>query len=100
MYSIECHPPDFYKSSPYNSPYDVHICAYNALLRIVGKMHTQLFSGGIEALGMNKRLDLPVVISQFEAELTHCHEEWYRRIEERRIPHDLIYEMRSALLPL
>jgi hypothetical protein len=97
---IECHPPDFYKSSPYNSPYDVHICGYNALLRIVGQMHTELYSGGVACLGVNKRLDLQTIIPQFDEKLTRYHDEWYQRIEERRIPGDPIYEMRSALLPL
>lgn len=100
-YSIECFPADFYKSSPYNSPYDVHICSYNHLLRIVGKMHSELYAGGVSTLGLNKRLDFATIIPHYDREIQECNDQWSQRLNERRpvIP-DPIYEMRNALQPL
>jgi hypothetical protein len=97
---IECHPPDFYASSPHNSAYDIHICAYNALLRIVGQMHTELYAGGVASLGINTHIDLQARIPQFAEKLARCYDEWYPIIEDRRIPGDSVCDMRTALWPL
>lgn len=54
LFSISCHPFEFYKCSPYNNPYDVQLCGYNGLLRIVGEIHENLYSGRNVSLGLNK----------------------------------------------
>lgn len=36
---------EWYKRSPFNMPYDVHLCAYTELLRIVTRFHDDVWSG-------------------------------------------------------
>jgi hypothetical protein len=64
-------------------------------------MHSELYSGGVSTLGLNKRLDFSTIIPQYDQEIQECYDQWYQRMEERRPAiSDPIYEMRSALLPL
>lgn len=37
-----------------NAQHDVHLCAYSALLRIVGKFHDEIFSDPSTPTGLNK----------------------------------------------
>ena len=69
--SIVQHAKDWYKKSKYNLnvslplaweghvayaffQHDVHLCAYNALLRIIAKFHEEVFSDTSSPTGLNK----------------------------------------------
>ena len=45
---------DWYKRSKYNHPYDVHLCAYSSLLRIVAAFHEEIFSDKDSPSGLNQ----------------------------------------------
>jgi len=45
---------DWYKRSKFNDRYDIGLCAYTSLMRIVAKFHEELFSDPDTATGLNK----------------------------------------------
>lgn len=45
---------DWYKRSAYNLPYDVHLCAYTELLRLVTRFHEEVYSDQSVSNGLNK----------------------------------------------
>lgn len=73
---------DWYKKSQYNIQYDVHMCAYTALLRIVAKFHDEIFSDPNSASGLNKSIDFRTVTLTHDAHLMRYKEEWSRRFKE------------------
>jgi hypothetical protein len=52
---IACHSDDWWKSSPYNmSNFDIHICAYNAELRVMSAFKAQIYNDPNHPTGLNK----------------------------------------------
>ncbi|KAF8063303.1 fungal-specific transcription factor domain-containing protein [Lyophyllum atratum] len=90
---------DWYKKSKYNLPYDVHLCAYSALLRIVAKSHDEIFSDPSSPSGLNKQVDFRSVTMNHDAQLTRYHDEWTKRFAERSDPNDAASAFRCSLLP-
>ncbi|KAJ7641594.1 hypothetical protein FB45DRAFT_359818 [Roridomyces roridus] len=90
---------DWYKKSPYMSSYDIHMCCYTALLRVVGSFHEELFSDPTSPSGLNKRIDFRTVTLQHDAKLTVFKEEWARRFDEESDPNDRKTILRCKLLP-
>ena len=45
---------DWYKKSKYNHKYDLHLCAYSALLRVVAKFHEDIYSDTNSPSGLNQ----------------------------------------------
>jgi hypothetical protein len=45
---------EWYKKSIYNHPFDIHLCAYVSLLRIVSHFHEEIFSDPDAPTGLNK----------------------------------------------
>lgn len=45
---------DWYKRSAFNLPYDVHLCAYTELLRLVTRFHEEVYSDQSVSNGLNK----------------------------------------------
>jgi hypothetical protein len=86
------------------SQYDIQLSGYNALLRIVGEIHSNLYAGRNAALGLNKvravghttrsisykpcssaqDLEFHNIIPEYDAQLTQYYEDWYQRIEEAK----------------
>jgi hypothetical protein len=90
---------DWYKKSQYNLKYDVHLCAYAALLQIVAKFHDEIFSDPTSPTGLNKKVDFRSVTLAHDAHLTSYHEEWSRRFKEDSDPDDPTCAIRCLLLP-
>ncbi|GLB42696.1 putative fungal specific transcription factor [Lyophyllum shimeji] len=90
---------DWYKKSKYNLPYDVHLCAYSALLRIVAKSHDEIFSDPSSPTCLNKQVDFRSVTMNHDAQLTRYHEEWTKRFAESSDPNDPGSVFRCSLLP-
>ncbi|KAF8659280.1 hypothetical protein AX16_001855 [Volvariella volvacea WC 439] len=90
---------DWYKKSRYNLPYDVHLCAYSALLQIVARFHDEIFSDPSSPSGLNKRVDFRTVTLTHDANLTAYHEEWSRRFDEDSNSDDRSCKFRCSLLP-
>lgn len=90
---------EWYKKSPYNIPYDVHLCAHSALLQIVAKSHEEIFNDPSSPTGLNKSVDFRTVTMNHDAQLTRYHEEWSRRFAEQSDPNDPGSAFRCSLLP-
>ncbi|KAK7047769.1 hypothetical protein VNI00_006097 [Paramarasmius palmivorus] len=90
---------DWFKKSPYNLDFDVHLCGHTALLRIVARFHEEIFSDSSSPSGLNKRVDFRTVTMNHDAHLTQFEEEWTRRFAECLKPGDQGAEFRCKLLP-
>ncbi|KAJ8522831.1 hypothetical protein ONZ45_g676 [Pleurotus djamor] len=90
---------EWYKSSPYNHPYDVHLCAHTALLRIVARFHEDIFSDPDSPTGLNKDVDFRTVTMTHDNHLTEYHQEWTQRFKDTLDPNDPGCAFRCLLLP-
>ncbi|KAL0948305.1 hypothetical protein HGRIS_010897 [Hohenbuehelia grisea] len=90
---------EWYKASAYNHPYDVHLCAYTALLRIVARFHEEIFSDPDSPTGLNKSVDFRTVTLAHDEHLTAYYEEWSKRFAEDSDPNDPGCAFRCLLLP-
>ncbi|KAJ8689224.1 hypothetical protein PTI98_013267 [Pleurotus ostreatus] len=90
---------EWYKSSRYNHPYDVHLCAHTALLRIVARFHEDIFSDPDSPTGLNKDVDFRTVTITHDNHLSEYHQEWEKRFQESSDPTDLGCSFRCLLLP-
>ncbi|KIY45806.1 hypothetical protein FISHEDRAFT_48653 [Fistulina hepatica ATCC 64428] len=93
------HAKDWYKKSPYNSKYDVHLCAHNALLRIVARFHEEIFSDPSSPSGLNKQIDFKSVTEKHDEFLKEYHHEWQQRFKDDSDPEDPGAALRCLLLP-
>ncbi|KAI6043555.1 fungal-specific transcription factor domain-containing protein [Pisolithus marmoratus] len=90
---------NWYKKSLYNSKYDIHLCAYTALLRIVGQFHGDVFSDPDSPTGLNRSIDFLNVTIEHDNRLTLYFDEWTRRFDEESDPSDSGSAFRCKLLP-
>ncbi|KAJ7302054.1 hypothetical protein DFH08DRAFT_919001 [Mycena albidolilacea] len=90
---------DWYKKSPYNTTYDLHMCAYTALLLVVAGFHDDIFSDPTSASGLNKHVDFRSVTIAHDAKLTAFSEEWSKRFAEESDANDRKCLVRCKLLP-
>ncbi|KAJ7711995.1 hypothetical protein B0H16DRAFT_1744612 [Mycena metata] len=77
---------DWYKKSPYNSSFDIHMCCYTALLRVVARFHDEIFSDPASPTGLNKRVDFRTVTLLHDAKLTAFSDEWTQRFAQDSDP--------------
>jgi len=89
----------WYKSSQYNHPYDVHIIAYTTLFRIVNKFHQDVFSDPNVPNGLNCSIDFRAVTLEHDRLLTDWRQEWAERFEQDSDHNDEASEFRVKLLP-
>ncbi|KAH7879353.1 fungal-specific transcription factor domain-containing protein [Lentinula edodes] len=90
---------DWYKKHKYNHPYDVHLCGYTALLRIVARFHDDIFSDPNSPSGLNKHVDFRGVTLEHDKKLTTYHKEWEKRFNDALQPDDRGSAFRCLLLP-
>ncbi|KAI9508705.1 hypothetical protein F5148DRAFT_1148845 [Russula earlei] len=91
---------EWYKSSPNNHPYDVHIIAYTSLFRIVNKFHQEVFSDLTAPNSLNRSIDFRAVTLEHDRLLNNCRQEWAERFERDSDHSDAACEFRVKLLPL
>ncbi|KAJ7124189.1 hypothetical protein C8R44DRAFT_980593 [Mycena epipterygia] len=89
---------DWYKKSPYNSMYDVHMCCYMELVRLGARFHDDI-SDPISLPGLNKRVDLRTVTLTHDANFARFHEEWNKRFGEYSDPNNPTAVLRAKMLP-
>ena len=77
---------DWYKRSKVNHPYDIHLCAYSTLLRIVAEFHEQIYSDKSTPSGLNEKIDFKEVILDYDRKLEDYFSEWTKRFEEDSDP--------------
>ncbi|TDL16780.1 hypothetical protein BD410DRAFT_807837 [Rickenella mellea] len=90
---------DWYKKSKYNHMYDVHLCAYSSLLRIVAKFHEEIFSDLNSPSGLNENLDFRAVTLYHDEKLEEYFQEWTARFNADSDPDDKTCKFRCTLLP-
>ncbi|KAF8836497.1 hypothetical protein BDN67DRAFT_1014656 [Paxillus ammoniavirescens] len=90
---------EWYKRSQYRDKYDIHLCAYSSLLRIVGRFHDDIFSDPNSPTGLNKSINFLAVTLQHDAQLTAYFEEWTKRFNEESNTDDPGCRFRCTLLP-
>ncbi|KAH7906942.1 fungal-specific transcription factor domain-containing protein [Hygrophoropsis aurantiaca] len=90
---------DWYKQSQFRDKYDIHLCAYSSLLRIVGRFHDEIFSDPSSPTGLNRQINFLQVTLMHDEHLTHYFEEWTRRFKEESDHNDAGCAFRCTLLP-
>ncbi|KAF7318088.1 hypothetical protein HMN09_00316700 [Mycena chlorophos] len=89
----------WYTKSPFNSTYDIHMCCYTALLRLVARFHDDIFSDPTSPTGLNKRVDFRSVTLAHDAKLERFAEEWGQRLTRDSDPNDRKCIFRCKLFP-
>ncbi|KAH9995295.1 fungal-specific transcription factor domain-containing protein [Russula vinacea] len=90
---------EWYKSSPFNNSYDVHIIAYTSLFRIVNKFHQEVFSDPNVPNGLNCSIDFRAVTLVHDRMLADYRQEWADRFEQDSDHTNAACEFRVKLLP-
>jgi hypothetical protein len=114
---IACHSEDWWNSSEFNVPnLDVHICCYNAELRLMAEFRKRIYSDPHHPTGLNKvtcdqiswmvaaltpgtiqDVDFERIATETDEELKSLGDRWFSRIEQmdQTDPH---YRFRTGLL--
>jgi len=90
---------EWYKSSEFNHPYDVHIIAYSSLFRLINEFHQRVFSDPSVPNGLNRRIDFRAVTLEYDDLLKSCREDWADRFARESDHNDPACEFRAKLLP-
>ncbi|KAI0768144.1 hypothetical protein BD413DRAFT_479831 [Trametes elegans] len=95
---VASHSEFWWRSSPYNLPgFDIHLCAYNAELKVLAEYRYTIFSDPEHPVGLNKSLDITAIASSFDDRLAKLGDTWLARIQEANF-HGLQCEFRTSLL--
>ncbi|KAK0452932.1 fungal-specific transcription factor domain-containing protein [Desarmillaria tabescens] len=73
------HSEEWYKQSQYNLDYDVHMCGYNALLRIVARFHEEVLKLDQSELINSERRNLRDITMRYDVEIEVFEEEWKKK---------------------
>ncbi|KAI0926056.1 hypothetical protein AcV5_008620 [Taiwanofungus camphoratus] len=77
------HTEDWWHSSPYNMPgFDVHLCCYNAELKVMANFRSRIHSDPNHPSGLNKNIDFSELASEADDQLARLWETWIARIRE------------------
>ncbi|KZO97349.1 hypothetical protein CALVIDRAFT_497636 [Calocera viscosa TUFC12733] len=93
------HSASFYKRSKYNHPYDIHLCAYTNLLRIMARFLEAVYSDPNAPTGLNKNIDWLGVTTKFEQELQKYRKDTEARFAVESNKRDPACRYRVELLP-
>ncbi|KAH7907013.1 hypothetical protein BJ138DRAFT_1070829 [Hygrophoropsis aurantiaca] len=79
---ISTHLDDWWKSSEYNlDAFDIHLCIYNAELRIMADFMAQIYSDPNHPIGLNKSADFLKIASETDDKITQIGEIWFPRLK-------------------
>ncbi|KAJ6505937.1 hypothetical protein DFH09DRAFT_284234 [Mycena vulgaris] len=94
------HSEDWWRSSPYNMEhFDIHICAYNAELKVMAAFMAKIYSDPGHPTGLNKNVDFEGVASETDEELKRLADKW-RGVLDQTDMTDTQNRFRSGLLKL
>ncbi|KAH9945337.1 uncharacterized protein BXZ73DRAFT_38492 [Epithele typhae] len=97
---LATHSEFFYKSSPYNIPgFDVHLCGYNAELKVLADFRLTIFSDPDHPAGLNKNIDVAAETIKTDNKLEALWYTWSDRIREEGCQ-ELYAKFRTSLLKL
>ncbi|TCD66046.1 hypothetical protein EIP91_001854 [Steccherinum ochraceum] len=69
----------WYSQSKYNISFDIGLCAYTAMLRIVSRFHDEVFSDPTSPSGLNMSLDFLELTTTHDNYLSQFYNEWKAR---------------------
>ncbi|KAJ7774694.1 hypothetical protein B0H14DRAFT_2964685 [Mycena olivaceomarginata] len=85
---IATHAEDWWRSSPYNLPHsDIHICGYNADLKVMGAFMGKIFSDPTHPTMLNKNIDFEAIASETDEELKALAEKWWLLLDQTDMTH-------------
>jgi len=90
---------NWYKKSPLNHPWDLGMCAYTQLLRVMAHFHEEIYSDPSSPTGLNQSLDFREVTVRHDELLERYFAEWTRRFQEDTDLQDPACAFRASLLP-
>ncbi|TFK27196.1 hypothetical protein FA15DRAFT_666700 [Coprinopsis marcescibilis] len=72
------HSENWWRSSPLNlQHFDIHICAYNAELRLMSSFMAKIYSDPHHPTGLNKDVDFEAIATETDDELQQLQEKWF-----------------------
>ncbi|KAI0043237.1 hypothetical protein FA95DRAFT_1563508 [Auriscalpium vulgare] len=75
--------PVWWNSSVYNMEhFDIHLCAYNAELRVLNDFMMQVYSDPNHPTGLNKEIDLEKLASDTDDKIEQLRMEWFSRLSD------------------
>ncbi|KAJ7475781.1 hypothetical protein FB451DRAFT_1366476 [Mycena latifolia] len=94
------HSENWWRSSQYNmANFDIHICAYNAELKVMAAFMAKIYSDPKHPTGLNKNVDFEGVAAETDEELKRLADKW-RLILDQTDTADPQNRFRSGLLKL
>ncbi|KAJ7153988.1 hypothetical protein C8R43DRAFT_443959 [Mycena crocata] len=85
---IAMHAEDWWKSSPYNLIHsDIHICGYNADLKVMGNFMAKIYSDPLHPTGLNKNVDFEALATETDEELKTLAEKWRILLDQTDMTH-------------
>ncbi|KIJ67097.1 hypothetical protein HYDPIDRAFT_109103 [Hydnomerulius pinastri MD-312] len=94
------HSEDWWRSSPYNiSGFDIHLCSYNAELRVMSDFMSKIYSNPSHPTGLNKAANFTQIASETDDALRQLGERWFKRIDELHSGNEM-YAFRTELLKM
>ncbi|KAG6831799.1 hypothetical protein H0H92_007476 [Tricholoma furcatifolium] len=77
------HSETWWKSSPYNMKnFDIHICAYNAELKVMAQFIQQIYSDPDHPTGLNKHVDFERIATETDDKLKQLAAKWNAILDE------------------
>ncbi|KIY44020.1 hypothetical protein FISHEDRAFT_52517 [Fistulina hepatica ATCC 64428] len=77
------HSEDWWRSSQYNlTSFDIHLCAYNADLRIMSEFRAKIYSNPNHPTLLNKDVDLESLATETDEKLKKVGDIWLARLEQ------------------
>ncbi|KAF7373029.1 Protein priB [Mycena sanguinolenta] len=82
-FAMKCRSDDWYRLSPYNSVYDLCLCATTGLLIFLADFHDQIFSEVTGILGSNKHIDFRSATLGHDTKLAAFSHKWANRFVQQ-----------------
>ncbi|KAJ6471467.1 hypothetical protein C8R45DRAFT_1165247, partial [Mycena sanguinolenta] len=89
---------DWYRLSPYNSAYDLNLCATTEFLLVLADFHDQIFSDTAAPSGLNKHVDFRSVTTAHDAKLAAFSHKWTNRLVQQSKLNSLLCTLLCATL--
>lgn len=95
------HSEDWWRSSPHNMKnFDIHICAYNADLKVMAGFIAKIYSDPHHPTGLNREVDFQAVATATDDELQVLYTKWMATIHANADMNDPQNSFRTGLLGL
>ncbi|KAG6374465.1 hypothetical protein JVT61DRAFT_4508 [Boletus reticuloceps] len=93
------HSEDWWKSSPYNMKgFDIHLCGYNAELRLINGFTAKIYGDPSHPIGLDKSLNVAQLASDTDDALRQLGERWFKRLDEFEEQKTEMWAFRTELL--